>query len=324
MNDNLYLLHGDNQHLIKFKTEKLFEAKKIDAADVEYFDMDETSLIDAVNAAMTIPFLSDAKGVILANAAFLTAGSKVDNDTDNEIKYLAKYLSNPNPTTVLVIQAPYEKLDQRKSIMKDIQAFCTIDSCIAPNKEDHYGFVRNRLEKEKILIDANALEEFINRAGEDDYMLSNELEKLILYAQGKPRIDLNTVREITIRNLESKIYMLINAYVQKDQWSISSIYQDLMRVNTDPTSIVTLIAFKFQEILYTQSLLRTKAKQEDIMRYFNASKGRAYYIIKNAKDISESVVMQCLSDLENLDFKIKSGQIDKKIGLEMFLFKVNN
>lgn len=76
MNDNLYLLHGDNQHLIKFKTEKLFEAKKIDAADVEYFDMDETSLIDAVNAAMTIPFLSDAKGVILANAAFLTAGSK--------------------------------------------------------------------------------------------------------------------------------------------------------------------------------------------------------------------------------------------------------
>jgi len=324
MDESLYLFHGDNSHLIKFKTEKLFENKNIDVSDIEVFDMDETLIVDAINAAMTIPFLCDSKGVVLANASFLTANAKSDNEFENQLKYLSSYLSNPNPTTILVIQAPYEKLDQRKSIFKDCQSFCTVEQCLAPNKEDHYSFVKSRIEQEKMTIDANALEEFINRVSENSFMLANELDKLILYANGKTRIDLNTVREITIKNLENKIYTLVNAVVSKDQWSISSIYQDLMRVSTEPTSIVTLLAFKFQEILYTQALLRKKFKQEDIMKYFNATKGRAYYIMKNATDISEPIVMQYLTELEQLDYQIKSGQIDKKIGLEMFLFKPDN
>jgi len=321
MNENLFLYYGNNPHLIKYKTEKLFENKKIDAMDVEYFDLDETSLIDAINAAMTIPFLSEAKGVILANASFLTATSKTDNDGENQLRYLSNYLLNPNPSTILVIQAPYEKLDQRKSIAKDCLTNCKVEECTAPSKDDHYGYIRKRLQAENMTIDANALEEFVTRVGEDGFMMVNELDKLILYAQGKTRIDLNIVKDITIKNLESKIYTLVNAVVSKDQWSIANIYQDLIRVNTEPASIVTMIGFKFQEILYTQALLRMKSKQEDVMKYFNATKGRAYYIIKNATEISEAAVMQYLVDLEELDYKIKSGQIDKKIGLEMFLYK---
>lgn len=324
MSECIYLFYGDNSHLIKFKTEKLFENKKIDVSDIETFDMDETPLVEAVNAAMTIPFLSENKGVILTNASFLSANAKSDNDNENQLKYLSSYLANPNPTTILVIQAPYEKLDQRKLIYKDCQSFCVIEQCLAPNKDDHYSFVRSRIEQEKMTIDANALEEFITRVSDNSFMLANELDKLILYADGKSRIDLNTVREITIKNLENKIYTLVNAVVSKDQWSISSIYQDLMRVNTEPVTIVTLLAFKFQEILYTQALLRIKYKQEDIMKYFNATKGRAYYITKNATDISETIVLQYLTELEQLDYLIKSGQVDKKIGLEMFLFKPDN
>ncbi len=321
MNEHIYLYFGDNPHLIKYKTEKLFENKKIDSMDVEYFDLEESSLIDAINAAMTIPFLSESKGVILANASILTANSKSENDSENQLRYLSNYLLNPNPSTILVIQAPYDKLDQRKAITKDCMANCTVEECAAPSKDDHYGYIRKRLQAENMTIDANALEEFVTRVGEDGYMMVNELDKLILYAQGKSKIDLNIVKDITIKNLESKIYTLVNAVVLKDQWSVANIYQDLIRVNTEPASIVTMIGFKFQEILYAQALLKLKSKQEDIMKYFNATKGRAYYIIKNATEISEAVVMQYLTDLEDLDYKIKSGQIDKKIGLEMFLFK---
>jgi DNA polymerase-3 subunit delta len=323
MNGNLYLYYGENQHLIKLKTEKLFEDKKIDTMDVEYFDLDEFSLTDAVNAAMTIPFLSESKGVIFGNSSFLTSNAKNDQENEMQIKYLSAYLTNPNPTTVLVIQAPYDKLDQKKAITREVQSYCIVEECGAPKKEDHYNFIRHRLEKEGMAIDPNALEEFINRVSEDDYMLNNELEKLVLYAMGKKHINLNIVREITIKNLENKIYTLVNAVVQKDQWSIANIYQDLMRVNTEPTSIVTMLAFKFQEILYTQSLLKMKMKQEDIMKYFNATKGRTYYIIKNANDIPENQLMLYLTELEELDYKIKSGQIDKKIGLELFLFRQN-
>lgn len=321
MSELLYFFYGDNSHLIKTKTDKIFIDNQIDSSDIEFFDMEEKSIIEAINAAMTIPFLSEKKGVVLANSSFFTLTSKSINDDDFQIKYLSNYLKNPNPTTVLVIQAPYEKLDTKKSIYKECQTYCVSAECSSPKKDDYYEMVKNRISQENLSIDANALEEFINRVGENSSMLSNELDKLILYSTGKNKIDLNAVKDITTRNLENKIYTLVNAVVAKDQWSISSIYQDLMRVNTEPTSIVTLLAFKFQEVLYTHSLLRMKYKQEDIMKFFNASKGRAYYIIKNANEISESALIQYLAELEQLDYMIKSGQVDKRIGIEMFLFK---
>lgn len=321
MSELLYFLYGDNSHLIKAKTDKFFNDNQIDTSDIEFFDMEEKSIVEAVNAAMTIPFLSDKKGVVLANSSFFTTNSKSINDDDFQIKYLSNYLKNPNPTTLLVIQSPYEKLDSKKPIYKECQTYCEAIECTSPKKDDYYELVKTRISQENLSIDANALEEFINRAGENSTMLSNELDKLILYTKGKNKIDLNSVKDITTKNLENKIYTLVNAVVAKDQWSISSIYQDLMRVNTEPTSIVTLLAFKFQEVLYTHSLLKMKYKQEDIMKFFNASKGRAYYIIKNANEITESAVIQYLTELEQLDYLIKSGQIEKKIGLEMFLFK---
>lgn len=321
MSESLYLFYGDNPHLIKYKTDNIFKDNQIDNADIEFFDMEEKTIVEAINAAMTIPFLCDKKGVVLANAGFFSPSSKTINDDDNQLKYLSNYLQNPNPTSVLVIQAPYEKIDQKKSIFKECKVHCVVEECLSPKKEDYYDFIKKRVESENMTIDANALEEFINRAGENNSMLSNELDKLILYAQGKNRIDINTVKEITIKNLENKIYTLVNAVVSKDQWSVASIYQDLVRVNTDPTSIVTLLAFKFQEILYTQSLIKMKSSQEAIMKFFNATKGRAYYILKNANEIPEQKLFQYLSELEMLDYQIKSGQIDKKIGLEMFLFK---
>ncbi len=323
MNGNLYFFYGDNQHLIKSKTDQILESKSIDAADVETFDLDESSLVSAINAAMTIPFLSEAKAVILTNIHFLSVGYKQDID-ERDLAYFSSYLVNPNPTTVLILQCFDDKLDVRKQIYKDIQATCTIEQCLAAKKEDHYHYIKTRIEAAGKQLDANALEEFINRVGDDNYMIENELDKLLLYSGDQTKIDIKTVKEVTIRTLESKIYLLVNAVIQKDQWSVSSIYQDLMRINTEPTAILTLIAYKFQEMLYTHALLRMNKKQEDIMKYFNATKGRAYYIMRNASEISEADVMSYLSELAAIDYEIKSGQIDKRIAIEMFLYRTRS
>lgn len=42
-------------------------------------------------------------------------------------------------------------------------------------------------------------------------------------------------------------------------------------------------------------------------------------MLKNAKSVKMSVVKKHLRKLEDIDYKIKTGQIDKKIGLELFI-----
>lgn len=52
--------------------------------------------------------------------AFLTGGtSRGALKQDGEV--LREYLKHPQPTTVLVLLAPYEKLDGRKGVVKDLK-----------------------------------------------------------------------------------------------------------------------------------------------------------------------------------------------------------
>jgi len=318
MNGNLYLLVGNESYLMKKRTEKILADHGVDAIDVEFFDMDETPVEEAVNAAMTIPFLSERKGVVLKNCQFLAA-AKPGKEIDHLLPYLIRYLRNPNPTTTFILQAPYEKPDTRKAIFKTCQETCNYEECLPVKKEDLYPLIRKALQKAGKTMDANALEEFVNRTSDNTFLALNELEKLLQYADGVDAIDLATVQKVTTRNLEDNVFELVNSMLAKDMRSVTNIYQDLMRNNTEPTSILSLITGKFQEVLYTKSLLRMNRSFEEIMKYFNATKGRTYYIVKNAREVSDESLSRYMTELEKVDFRIKSGTLDKKIGVELFL-----
>jgi DNA polymerase-3 subunit delta len=222
----------------------------------------------------------------------------------------------------MILQAPYDKLDTRKQVFKIAQETCHIEECAALKKEDIYPLIKTALEKAGKHMDANALEEFVNRTSDNSFLALNELDKLLLYADDLKNINIDIVRRVTTRNLEDNIFELVNAIIAKESKQVTRIYQDLAEVNTDPTAILSLIIGKFQEILYSKELLRMNTSFEDIMKYFNASKGRTYYIVKNAREVSNQQLEKYMQDIEKVDFQIKSGAIDKKMGLEFFLLGI--
>jgi len=214
-----------------------------------------------------------------------------------------------------------EKLDTRKALYRAFAERATISECAPTRKEDVYGSVRTELAAAGLAIDADALEEFIIRTRDDPGTTRNELDKLMLFAQGKKSIDAAMVRAVTTKNLEDNVFDLVNAYLAKDAWSVTTVFQDIMRAGVDPAGIVGLVAGKFQEILYTKELLRTGSRFDDVMKYFSASKGRTYYIMKNANEQGDAYVIDRLAKLATLDFQMKSGTIDKRVGLETFLYQ---
>lgn len=88
--------------------------------NVGSYDMETTPLADALDDAMAAPFFGERRLVILNKPAFLTGGtSRGALKQDGEV--LREYLKHPQPTTVLVLLAPYEKLDGRKGVVKDLK-----------------------------------------------------------------------------------------------------------------------------------------------------------------------------------------------------------
>jgi DNA polymerase-3 subunit delta len=319
MNDNVFLLYGTDRYLIRQATEKIMSDRSIAAEDVYHFDLDETPLEDAVSTAMTIPFLTELQGVVISNATVFSE-AKPTKEMTAQFGFLLRYLANPNPATLMVIQVPAEKLEVAKPILEQLKSKVQMTKLGIVDKNDFYRIVREKVAAAGLKIDAGALEEFVNRAGSDMMNLHNELDKLILYSLGKPTIDISAVKLVTMKEIEDNIFELVNQILIGDKNFAFRIYRDLIKSNIDPVTILSLIAAKFQEILYAKELIRQNNTFDQIMKYFNYSRGRAYYLHKNAQEMPDEVIYRYLSDLERADFRIKSGELDKRLGLELILF----
>lgn len=319
MNINCVLLYGNDTYLIKKTLDGLFQTNEINEVDIEVYDYEENGIEVAITSAMTLPFLADKKGVVLRNCSFL---SDKKNASEQEIKLLTQYCDYLNPTTILVLTAPYEKIDLRKKISKYLTKNIDTKAFISSKKPDSiYDYIKAEVTKNKLSIEPLALTQFVNRIGNDAQMVEQELNKLITYALDKGTITADMVYKIVTRNVDDNIFEIVNAFLDKNIDRTMEIYFDLKSIKIDPIWILNTITNKLQEILYTKELLSMKYKTDDIGKYFNASRGRMYYMMQNARNIDYDYLIQVLEAAEELDFKIKSGQLDKFLGLELFLLK---
>lgn len=317
MNANCILFYGNDSYLMKKKLDELFQTNEIEEQDIESYDYEEDGIEVALTSAMTLPFLTDVKGVVLRNCTFLTDKKNASSD---EVAAVMKYCDFVNPTTILVLLAPYEKLDSRKKIVKYLTKHIETKSFIANKKSDSiYEYVKTEVKKNSLKIQPLALTQFVNRIGNDSQMLENELNKLITYSLDKEIITSDMVYAVVTKDVDDNIFELVNAFLDKDVEKSLQIYFDLKSIKIDPIWMLNVIINKFQEILYTKELIKMNYMKEDISKYFRASRGRTYYIMQNARNIDDLDLMNILSKAEELDYKIKSGQIDKSLGVELFL-----
>jgi DNA polymerase-3 subunit delta len=82
------------------------------------------------------------------------------------------------------------------------------------------------------------------------------------------------------------------------------------------------ISIKLKETIQTRQLLDKGYTQDMIASYFGVKSNKAYYMVKNAQQIKKTDLESLYERLSNLDYDIKSGRIDKKLGLELFLLEV--
>ena len=103
---------------------------------------------------------------------------------------------------------------------------------------------------------------------------------------------------------------------------VNAIYNKLASNTKDVMGIISLISSTFRDLLTTSRLLKKGYSQNDIAKFYGISSGRAYYIVKDAKSFKLEDLEENVARLAELDFKIKSGQIDKNTGIELFLLRI--
>ncbi|MDT8336287.1 MAG: DNA polymerase III subunit delta [Candidatus Izemoplasmatales bacterium] len=316
MNRNCYLFYGEDHFLIKKETDLVFQENEIDLLMVEVYDGEEEGLDNAVTNAMTLPFLSDKKGVVIKNAQFLTTNQSI---SDVEAEKLISFCEMKLEQTIMVIQVPSDNLDFKGKLAKYLTKNVIVKKFVINDKNfDVYDYVKKEIAKHNLKIQPFALTQFINRANTNMDNLNNELQKLIYYAYNLGEINADVVFEVVSREIEDNIFDLVNALLENNREKVFKVYYDLVDHNVKTTQILAVVGSKFLEILYTKALMNIKYSKVDIEKFFGYSSGRVYYMMKNAQGTSDDVLFENIKNLEELDFQIKSGRIDKDLGPELY------
>ena len=313
----MYLVFGEQELLVNKMIDKLAKSElgEIDDFNLVVFDGCKTPLYEIVNDASTLPFMADKKVVVVKNSYFLTTENpKVD--FEQSYNELEEYLDNENSGVVVIFSVVSSKLDDKSPLVKKIKEKSKIYALDNVNKKDLPRVVRQMFEKQGMDITNEALSEFISRCGEDMYLINNEIEKLSCY---KKEIDVKDINLMISKKLEDNVFEMIDGIFEKKLDRVFTVYYDLKVNNNEPLTLISLVASQVR-FLYQVMVLKDKGYSEsNIANELSCHPYRAKLALEKVYKLNKMDLTSLLEELSDLDIKIKSGEIDRFVGFELFL-----
>ncbi len=315
MADAIYAFQSTNEYLLRKTVAERVEKLGVDSFNFIRYDLLETSSGDVLEDLQTIAFFSESKVIVVRHIEVVLEAPQ------GIINAWIKYFEKPNPDVILMLEIS-EVIPTTSPIGEAIQKYAYIEEIKDPKQEEYPAFVKELFESDGYQITDAAIDVLLERTNYEFNLLNKEAEKLELYTVADKVIKEVDVMKLVSRNLEEHIYELTNALLANNMSKTIDIYHDLIARNEDPLRILNFIVNKMRELMHIKLLINKGMRQDEIADYFHISNGRAYYMIKNSREVQLQLVEQHLHKLGKLDFDIKSGKIDKKLGVELYLLGV--
>jgi len=224
-----YVFVGDEVFFRKRCREAILEhLVPPDLRDFSMFDFDlaETDLAEVLDRART-PSLMAPFQVFFIRGVKLLFGR---GSNEEKLAAIAAYCKDPNPDAVLIFVADHISIpadarrmdmtdkDRYERIRESLGQYCAIVELARVQEGDAVRWIGEYCAAgQDVKVDADAARELVDALGGDMMMISNELEKLILYVGEKKHITLGDVETMVLAAKQRSLYELTDAISAKDR-----------------------------------------------------------------------------------------------------------
>lgn len=290
----------------------------VDLLNMMEFDCREVEIEKIIDYCETTPFFADNKIVILKHPIFLT-GQKDRKDYTSFIEGLKKYLENENSSTLFIIYANYESLDERKSIVKWIKDNTNFKKVEQPNKLQLINIISKMLKAHNCSMKENDIDYLISKVGNNLADLSSEVAKLITYKK-EGLITRDDMEEFIVFDINSRIFELSNAILNKDISHSITLYEELLNEGEEPIVLISILASQIRTALLCKNYLKVGLNKHDMVKKIKVHPYKIDLALK--LKFNETSLKDTLLKLADLDYKIKTGQVNKYHGLKVFILSI--
>lgn len=322
----IYVCFGTESYIMNEFIERLLEQlvqpEHREMAIVR-FDTGETPVDVIIEEAETLPFLVPSK-IILVRDSVLFAAGKESTRVEHRPERLLAYMGQPSDTTILVFMIPHEKLDERKKLVKTAKSNDSVISFSPLQSEELLQWLLKRASNQSRSMGNQAAEELLRRVGTDMHALAAETDKLCLHAGTGGSVTLEAVQSLVPMATEQNVFKLTEELAALRTAEAITLYYDLLKQREEPIKLMALLVRQFRNMLYVKEL----GSQGYSPQQMASQLGLHPYAVKitgdQARKFSQERLASMLSELADLDYAMKTGRVEKTLGLELFLLKTGS
>ena len=191
------------------------------------FDLAETDLAEVLDRARTPSLMAPFQ--ILFVRGVKTLFGRGSNSNEEKLNAIEQYCKDPNPDAVVIFVADHISIpaDARRMDLTDkeryeriretLGRYCAIVELGRVEESEAVRWIQEYCLTREVKIEPDAGRELVDSLGGDMMMVSNELEKLILYVGEKKRVTLGDVETMVLAAKQRSLYELTDAISSRDR-----------------------------------------------------------------------------------------------------------
>src|SRR6202022_3049163 len=253
---------------------------------------------------------------------------------EEKLAAIEAYCKDPNPDAVLIFVADHISIpadarrmemtdkDRYERIRETLGEYCAIVELARVEESEAVRWIGEYCATQDVTMEADTARELVDALGGDMMMVSNELEKLILYVGDKKRVTLGDVETMVLAAKQRSLYELTDAISAKDRARALQVLDAILSGGDGDEAAIGhlyMLAKTFRQMLViTERNVRdTRMLWAALWQGFRVPPFAAEDIIKQAKRYSSRhELTRAMRLINRADLAIRSNPVSKRLVLE--------
>ena len=200
----VYLIYGTEDYLRKQYRDKMRQAiVGDDTMNYSCFEGKGTSVKELIDLGETLPFFSERRLIVVENSGFFSSAQ------DELVAYLKEL---PETTCFVFVE---KDVDKRNKLFKTVSTLGYAANMTPPDERTLMRWIAGLLKGEHRRISESTLRYFLERIDTDMENIRRELDKLVVYTDGREEIVREDIDAVCTVYTESQVFDMVKAVAEK-------------------------------------------------------------------------------------------------------------
>ncbi|PAB58949.1 DNA polymerase III subunit delta [Anaeromicrobium sediminis] len=323
---NINLFYGTESYIVDSimkRIKKDLISVDFEALNYQSLEGEQASVDNIINACETLPFMGECRLVIVKNLESFSGKRK--NISEEEEKRIIKYFSNIPNTTYLIFTS-MEAVDKRKKVFKEIKKYGDIGEFNKLIGSDLYKWVEKRFKEKGKRIELKNIRMLLDGVGYEEKNspktlmdLENEISKIVGYVGENEVVKKEDIEALSPKTLENNIFILVECLGSGKIKEALSILNDMVLQGEPIVRITHMIIRQFRYIYQVKLMLAKGYTNMGIGPKLGIQQFVVSKYVKQSKEFTLERLKEILEELANTDKDIKSGKMEPKLAVEIFI-----